>query len=67
MSESTTSFKEHFATLKDVAETLRTQEPDIDELLPLVDKGIQAHKACKERLDLVRKAFAEKMPVDGAE
>ena len=65
MSDTADSFKTQYAILKEVAETLRTQqEPDIDALIPLVDKGIDAYKKCKERIDLVKKAFEEKIPND---
>jgi exodeoxyribonuclease VII small subunit len=38
MTEQSESFKENYATLKQVAETLRNQqEPDIDALIPMVD------------------------------
>ena len=63
MTEKSNSFKENYATLKQVAETLRTQqEPDIDALIPMVDKAMAAYKQCKNRIDEVKKAFAEKMP-----
>jgi len=63
MTEKTESFKENYTTLKQIAETLRTQqEPDIDALIPMVDKATTAYKHCKNRIDAVKKAFAEKMP-----
>jgi exodeoxyribonuclease VII small subunit len=65
MTEQSKSFKENYVTLKQVAETLRTQqEPDIDALIPLVDKATAAYKICKERIDAVKKAFSEKHPTD---
>lgn len=49
MTEQSESFKENYATLKQVAETMRTQqEMDIDALIPLVDKATAAYKVCKE-------------------
>jgi exodeoxyribonuclease VII small subunit len=63
MTEQSNSFKENYSTLKEIAETLRTQqEPDIDALIPMVDKATAAYKHCKNRIDAVKKAFAEKMP-----
>ncbi len=54
---------ENYTTLKQIAETLRTQqEPDIDALIPLVDQATAAYKQCKNRIEAVKKAFAEKMP-----
>lgn len=63
MSKQTNTFKANYQILKEVAETLRTQqEPDIDALIPMVDKATAAYKKCKERIDAVKKAFAEKIP-----
>ncbi|MDI1231737.1 MAG: exodeoxyribonuclease VII small subunit [Methylobacter sp.] len=68
MTENAESFNEQYAILKQVAETLRTQqEPDLDALIPLVDKGINAYNACKKRIEAVKKAFEEKMPADVGE
>lgn len=68
MTENADSFNEQYAILKQVAETLRTQqEPDLDALIPLVDKGITAYHACKSRIEAVKKAFEEKMPGDAGE
>ena len=63
MTEQSNSFKENYATLKQIAETLRNQqEPDIDALIPMVDQAMAAYKHCKNRIDAVKKAFSEKMP-----
>lgn len=63
MTEQSNSFKDNYATLKQIAETLRTQqEPDIDALIPMVDRATVAYKQCKNRIDAVKKAFSEKMP-----
>jgi exodeoxyribonuclease VII small subunit len=63
MTEQADSYKANYATLKHVADTLRSQqEPDIDALIPLVDKATTAYKQCKARIEAVKKAFVEKMP-----
>ena len=63
MKTQTESFKENYAKLKQIAETLRTQqEPDIDALIPMVDQATAAYKVCKARIDAVKQAFSEKMP-----
>lgn len=63
MNAESDSFKENYATLKQIAETLRTQqEPDIDALIPMVDRAMVAYKVCKTRIDAVKQAFSEKMP-----
>lgn len=61
--ETSATFKANFDTLKEVAETLRNQkEPDIDSLIPQVDKALAAFKVCKNRLAAVKSAFGERMP-----
>lgn len=57
------NFKTNFAELKSISEILRTQqEPDIDALIPMVEKGAKCYKFCKERIAAVNLAFAEQMP-----
>ena len=57
------SFNDNYRTLKDIADNLRQQSgsevPDIDNLLPMVEKATLAYKACKERLDAVQTALIE--------
>lgn len=63
MNAETESYKTHYAILKEVAETLRNQkEPDIDALIPMVDKALGSYKICKERLTAVKAAFGERLP-----
>lgn len=63
MSEQAQTFAANYAVLKEVAETLRSQkEPDIDALIPMVDKALAAYKVCKERLTAVKTAFGERLP-----
>lgn len=63
MGTQTESFKDNYNTLKQIAETLRTQqEPDIDALIPMVDRATAAYKVCKARIDAVKQAFSEKVP-----
>lgn len=57
MSEFTT-FKAAFGALQRNANTLRSQqEPNIDELLPLVQQSMDAYRVCKERIDAVDAAM----------
>lgn len=63
MNAKTESYKTHYTILKEVAETLRNQkEPDIDALIPMVDKALASYKICKERLTAVKTAFGERLP-----
>ena len=45
------TYKEAYATLKNVAEFLPTlQEPDVDVILPKVAEGMAAYKVCMDRI-----------------
>ena len=46
-----TSFNKNYQVLKQTADWLSTQkEPDIDQLVPKVEKAMQAYQICKDRL-----------------
>ncbi|MFO1418097.1 MAG: hypothetical protein U1E83_05455 [Methylotetracoccus sp.] len=63
MSEQADTFAANYAILKEVAEALRAQrEPDIDALIPMVDRALAAYKVCKDRLAAVKAAFGERLP-----
>ena len=63
MTQEADTFKAHYDILKEVAETLRNQkEPDIDALIPMVDRALASYKICKERLTAVKTAFGERLP-----
>ena len=52
------SFKRGYEILKKNAELLEAQEqPDIDNLMNLVEESMQAYKACKARIDAVQQAL----------
>ncbi len=54
------SFKDGYEILKKNAELLESQqEPDIDNLMKLVEESMQAYKACKARVDAVQTALAD--------
>jgi len=54
------SFKEGYDILKKNAELLeKQQEPDIDNLMKIVEESMQAYKACKSRVDAVQAALNE--------
>lgn len=58
MAGETTTFKQAYGVLQRHAETLRTQtEPNIDDLLSIVEESVSAYKVCKERIDAVEKAL----------
>lgn len=63
MTEQADSFKANYAVLQQIASDLRNQqEPDIDALIPLVDKATAAYKQCKNRIEAVKQAFLEHYP-----
>ncbi|WP_374005783.1 exodeoxyribonuclease VII small subunit [Delftia lacustris] len=53
-----TTFKESYGVLQRHAETLRKQsEPNIDDLLRIVEESVAAYKVCQERIDAVEMAL----------
>jgi exodeoxyribonuclease VII small subunit len=58
MAGETRTFKDAYGVLQEHAETLRNQtEPNIDDLLSIVEESVSAYKVCKERIDAVEKAL----------
>ncbi|NMP28980.1 hypothetical protein GW590_19150 [Rahnella sp. SAP-1] len=54
----TTTFKDAYNTLKNHAQTLRSQqEPNIDDLLRIVEESVTAYKTCQLRIDAVEQAL----------
>ena len=52
------SFKKGYEILKKNAEFLECQEePDIDNLMAIVEESMTAYKACKLRIDAVQQAL----------
>ncbi|NIC39695.1 exodeoxyribonuclease VII small subunit, partial [Aquabacterium sp. A08] len=48
------SFKESYGVLQRHAQTLREQtEPNIDDLLQIVEESVAAYKNCQTRIDAV--------------
>lgn len=63
MTQDADTFKANYDILKEVAETLRNQkEPDIDALIPMVDRALASYKVCKDRITAVKAAFGERLP-----
>ena len=60
MSNESINFKQGYYVLKKNAELLESQqEPDIDNLMKIVEESMQAYKACKSRVDAVQNALNE--------
>ena len=60
MTEKELTFKEGYEVLKKNAELLESQEePDIDNLMKIVEESMSAYKACKSRVDAVQQALNE--------
>ena len=60
MTEQELTFKEGYEILKKNAELLESQEePDIDNLMKIVEESMIAYKACKSRVDAVQQALNE--------
>jgi exodeoxyribonuclease VII small subunit len=62
-----TTFREAYAVLQSCADTLRNQkEPNIDDLLGIVQRSSQAYQVCRERIDAVERALAETLGTAGS-
>lgn len=60
MTKKELSFKDGYEILKKNAELLESQEqPDIDNLMKIVEESMNAYKACKSRVDAVQQALNE--------
>ncbi|RYY77791.1 MAG: exodeoxyribonuclease VII small subunit [Moraxellaceae bacterium] len=56
----TIDFKQAFALLKQNAERLEDQqEPDLDQLMLIVEESMQAYKVCKQRIKAVQDALSQ--------
>src|SRR3954454_2804474 len=54
------SFNKSYQVLKQTADWLSTQkEPDIDQLVPKVEKAMQAYQICKDRLTKVQETLGQ--------
>lgn len=70
--ESTTpNFKQSYAVLQRNANTLRqqaqTQQPNIDDLLAIVQESMDAYEVCRNRIDAVEKALQQTLGQSPAE
>src|SRR3954452_9977141 len=55
-----TSFNKNYKVLKETADWLSGQkEPDIDQLVPKVEKAMKAYTICKDRLDKVQSTLGQ--------
>ena len=60
------SFKQAYGVLQQHAETLRRQsEPNIDDLLRIVNESVEAYAVCKSRIDAVEKALEKTLANSG--
>jgi exodeoxyribonuclease VII small subunit len=58
MSQAADSYQTNYQQLKKIAETMRDQEePDIDQLVALVNAATKAYQNCQARIDAVEKAL----------
>lgn len=57
-----TTFKDAYGVLQQHAQTLRDQqEPNIDDLLKIVEESVAAFKVCQARIDAVEKALEKEL------
>ena len=63
-----TSFNKNYKVLKETADWLSTQkEPDIDQLVPKVEKAMKAYTICKDRLTKVQETLGQYFEKDETE
>jgi exodeoxyribonuclease VII small subunit len=61
-----TSFNKDYKVLKETADWLSTQkEPDIDRLVPKVERAMKAYQICKDRLTKVQETLGQYFQKDG--
>jgi len=59
------SFNKNYRLLKETADWLSKQEePDIDQLVPKVERAMQAYRICKDRLDRVKETLGQYLQGD---
>jgi exodeoxyribonuclease VII small subunit len=62
------SFNKNYKVLKETADWLSGQkEPDIDQLVPRVERAMKAYAICKERLDKVQATLGQYFQNDVAD
>jgi exodeoxyribonuclease VII small subunit len=58
--EASASFAEHYGRLRDINQRItELNEAQIDELLPLVEQGVESKKICEQRLAAVTAGLKE--------
>jgi exodeoxyribonuclease VII small subunit len=68
MTKAPATFKDAYAVLQSHARTLREQdEPDIDDLLRIVQESVTAYAVCRRRIDAVEKALEETLKGAGVD
>jgi exodeoxyribonuclease VII small subunit len=56
----TSSFNKNYKVLKETADWLSQQrEPDIDQLVPKVERAMKAYSICKDRLTKVQETLGQ--------
>src|SRR4051812_25485656 len=61
------SYNKNYKVLKETADWLSKQEePDIDQLVPRVEKAMKAYQICKDRLSKVLATLGQYFQEDGA-
>ncbi|MBN2493726.1 MAG: exodeoxyribonuclease VII small subunit [Deltaproteobacteria bacterium] len=59
----TQSFNSNYQVLKDTADWLaRQDDPDIDALVPRIERALQAYQICRQRIEKVQAALEQLLP-----
>ena len=65
-SKKTETFTESYQQLNEIAEALRSStQPNIDALVPMVEKATKAYQQCQQRIQAVQAALKEHFAQDG--
>jgi hypothetical protein len=65
--QSSETFAIHYRRLRDINEKIvGMDETSIDELLPLVEQGVESRKICQERIEAVTRGLNELLGREGA-
>ena len=62
MNQETAKFADAYAALKESAERMRAmQEPDVDQIIPILDRGLASAAVCRVRIEAARRLVAERV------
>lgn len=68
MTEQSQTYIENLNTMRNVVSQIQNMtDPDVDQLVPLTEQGLQARKICLGRIESVEKALGINSEISGKE